>query len=182
MTVSLLLVDDERTQFNFDELAQRFPLAANSANIAKWPQARVYNSANISHTTSGSWQAITFNSERYDTGSLHDTGSNTDRLTVTTPGLYVVYATVAFAANSSADRGLRIKHNTSGGTVTIIAEDEKRATSAGFTQLNLCTEFRAAAGDYFTVESNQSTGGALNMLVGSSSNVGIEFGASWKTP
>ncbi len=30
--------------------------------------ARVYNSAAISHATSGTWQALTFNSERYDTG------------------------------------------------------------------------------------------------------------------
>lgn len=53
------------------------------------PATRVYNNANISCTGSTD-NAITFNTERYDTDTMHSTSSNTSRLIATTAGVYAI--------------------------------------------------------------------------------------------
>lgn len=79
---------------------------------AKWlgtdkPRCRARNSANIAHTTSGNYQALTFGSERVDVGAMHDTSTNTGRLTVPTGGggFYAIGGTIEFASNSTGRRG-----------------------------------------------------------------------------
>ena len=140
------------------------------------PHARVRNSANISHSSSGSYQAVTFNSERVDVGSMHDTSSNTSRLTVPAGGggLYAIGGVIEFAANATGRRGIDIYLN---GT-TVLAREECNNLGAGSaTPVSISTVYQLSAGDYVELRGLQASGGALNMLA--SANYSPEFWCHW---
>jgi hypothetical protein len=96
-------------------------LRANSAVAAgvDWqivPACRVYNTADIDPAT-GSWVALTFNTEWYDYGAMHSTSTNTGRITIPTggDGLYHVGGCVGIDCSGSASGephfGLQIRAN-----------------------------------------------------------------------
>lgn len=147
---------------------------------SKWlgtdkPHARVRNTANISHTSSGSYQALTFNSERVDVGAMHDTSSNTGRLTVPTGGggFYAIGGCIEFASNATGKRGIAVRLNGS----TIIAQHESDNIGASDHALAISTVYQLAAGDYVELMGKQSSGGSLNMLA--TSAYSPEFYAHW---
>ena len=78
--------------------------------------ARVYNNANLA-LTSGVATALTFNTERWDDATYHDTGSNTGRLTVSSAGRYLIGAHVQVTSAGSTTGYVYIRQ---GGT-TIVA-------------------------------------------------------------
>lgn len=137
------------------------------------PACRVYHNANQSITTSGTSQILVFNSERYDTDAMHSTSVNTSRITFNTPGLYVVTASVEFAANATGERNLELLLN---GT-TFIALDGRRAQAAGSTYCTIETQYKFAATNYVEIRALQSSGGALN--VNNFSQASPEFAATW---
>jgi len=147
---------------------------------AKWlgtdkPHCRVRNSANISHTSTGNYQALTFDSERVDVGAMHDTSTNTGRLTVPAGGggFYQVGGCIEFASNGTGRRGIQVRLN---GT-TVIARQEAQAISANDHPLTISTVYQLAAGDYLELLGFQSSGANLNMLA--SSAYAPEFWAHW---
>lgn len=127
---------------------------------------RVYNSVNIA-TATGVFKLLTFDTERYDTDSMHSTVSNTDRLTANKAGYYLATLGVEFAANATGDRAVLINHNTAG---SIGLQRVPAATAT--TVLNVTVEWKMAAGDYLTAFAWQTSGGALNVLKAAG-------GASW---
>lgn len=142
------------------------------------PHCRVRNSANISHTSSGSYQALTFNSERVDVGGMHDTVTNTGRITVPSGGggLYLIGGCIEFAANATGLRGAQIRLN---GT-TVIAVQEAPSVGAGSAHpIMVTTAYQLAAGDYVELMGKQSSGGSLNMLA--TGNYSPEFWAIWQS-
>ena len=70
---------------------------------------RVYNDANISVSVSGVQQALTFNSERYDTYGMHSTSVNQSRLTVPRSGTYNIFGQIEYASNSTGVRFASIR-------------------------------------------------------------------------
>lgn len=157
------------TDVNLDVLSDDITFLANP------PKCRVYNSAAISITTSGTDQALTFNSERYDTDTLHSTAVNTGRVTITTAGTYDVGAAVDFAASATGYRTVYLRLNGS----TIIASQKSAASPSGTHQLTVTTQYPFAAGDYIEVVVVQSSGAALN--VNASGNYSPEFWAIWRS-
>lgn len=150
----------------------------NRDNI-KWlggdkPHCRVRNSANISHTSSGSYQALTFDTERVDVGPMHDTTTNTGRLTVPSGGggFYAIGGCIEFASNATGRRGVQVRLN---GT-TVITRIESSAF-ANDQAVTVGTVYQLAAGDYVELMGLQSSGGNLNMLA--SSAYSPEFWAHW---
>lgn len=155
-------------------------LNAYQRDNVKWlgtdkPHARVRNTANISHTSSGNYQALTFNSERVDVGSMHDTGSNTGRLTVPSGGggFYAIGGCIEFASNATGRRGIQIRLN---GT-TVIAREESANLGANDHAVTVSTVYQLAAGDYVELMGLQASGGSLNMLA--TGNYSPEFYAHW---
>lgn len=138
------------------------------------PHCRVRNSANISHTTSGSYQALTFNSERVDVGAMHDTSSNTSRLTVPTGGggFYEIGGCIEFESSATGRRGVQIRLN----GATVIGRIEVSAF-ANDQAVSVSTSYQLSAGDYVELMGLQSSGGALNMLA--TSAYSPEFYAHW---
>lgn len=122
------------------------------------PSAQVYNSANIS-IPNATDTALTFDTEEWDTDTIHSTVSNTSRLTATTAGRYLVWFMVEWAANVNA-KTLKIRH---GGT-TVRALLELTPTSGGAVFRMMGIAFvNLAAGEYIELMARQDSGGAINI-------------------
>lgn len=67
--------------------------------LANPPSCRVYHNAaqSIPHITV---TALTFNTERFDTDTMHDTVTNNSRITIKTAGLYEVSFMLTMATNT----------------------------------------------------------------------------------
>lgn len=138
------------------------------AFLANPPKCRVYNSAAIStaHATS---VPLTFNSERFDTDSMHSTVSNTGRITFTTAGTYYVGGDINWASAAGNLREAVIRLN---GT-TQIAGQRMAPIGAGFGHTaNLSALYAFSAGDYVELLAYQDSGGAINVTA-------CEFYAVW---
>lgn len=121
--------------------------------------ARVYNNADIS-VANGALVALTFNTERFDTDTIHDTGTNTGRLTCKTAGVYLITANIAFDVNSTGHRDVYLRVN---GTTIMAATVQPALALAG--NIIVCsTHYSLAVNDYVEVVVYQNSGGALNVL------------------
>lgn len=152
------------TEANLDTLSDDITFLAGP------PRCRVYNSAAIS-VANATDQALTFNSERYDTDTMHSTAVNTSRITFTTAGLYAVGATLQWASNATGYRETIIML---GGT-TFIAGVSTPAVNGAVTLQTLSTTYPFTAGQYVELRVYQNSGGALN--IEQSSSLSPEFWA-----
>lgn len=110
--------------------------------------------SNITNTS------ITFDAEVEDSTGMHDTGSNTNRITFATAGTYLLGAQVYWHNNSTGNRILNIFNNTGG----IIAGSVIQAPGAGdFHVQQTCGYYVAAASDWAEVSVYQSSGGDLDV-------------------
>lgn len=131
------------------------------ARLPSVPRARAYATATQS-IPNATYTALTFDSEQYDTDSIHSTASNTDRLTCTTAGVYHITANVHFDVSATGGRIAAIVHN----NITFVQRqvlDPSSVASFG-TQFVVSADYQCAAGDYFQLQVYQTTGGALNSL------------------
>lgn len=152
-------------------------LRDNVAFLANPPACRVYHNANQSFADAG-LAGVSFNSERYDTASMHDTVTNNGRITLNTAGLYLVTLDGHFAAAGDYTEvyGFIRLNNT-----TYIAQGGPGAATAGGLNVgfNVATVYKFAANDFVTADAVQNnTGGAARNLL-ASGNYSPEFSATW---
>lgn len=145
---------------------------ADSAITA--PKLAVVTGARVFHNTTQSIAdatnvAVAFNSERYDTATIHDTAVNNTRLTAPAAGIYQINAHVEFAASATGVRAASLRLN----GATLIAGQLIPAPAAGTAFITLTTQYLLAATDYVEVIVNQSSGGPLNLS--GAANYGTEF-------
>lgn len=141
------------------------PLAAAAAGYTQG--ARVYNNANIS-IANATVTKLTFNSERYDTDTIHDTSSNTGRLTCKTAGKYIISFSYQWQAGSAGFRYVDIFLNN---TTPIASHRNNGENHEG--EATITTIYDLAVNDYLEVRVYQNNGTALNIVaVG---NVSPEF-------
>ena len=128
--------------------------------------ARGYNSANISIPNATS-TALTFDTERYDIGAMHSTASNTSRLTITTPGVYLVTGRCCFAANATGNLR-QIMIDLVGAETGRIASHSVPPIPGGLanTYMTIATLYKFSANDYVELTVHQDSGGNLNVLSG----------------
>lgn len=139
------------------------------------PACRVYNNAGLTHTSTGNWQALSgFNSERYDTASMHSTSVNTGRITVPIAGLYLITGNVEFAANGTGIRGIKVRAN---GTTDLGAIFFPNNGGSLGTGVALATVYKLAANDYIELHAFQNSGG--NLGLSSAASYSPEFSATW---
>jgi hypothetical protein len=104
---------------------------------------------------------LTFDSERFDTDTIHSTTTNTGRLTCHTAGKYVVIGNITFAGNATGQRTCVIVLN---GTTTI-AQWNVNAVGGGLGgDMNVSAIWAFAVNDYVELHVIQTSGGALNVL------------------
>lgn len=131
--------------------------------------ARVYNSAAISFA-SGADTPLTFGSERWDTDNIHSTTVNTNRLTATTAGKYLIAGHVQFANNSTGFRFIYIRLNGS----TTIAATTSGSSPVNNMYLSIAVHYNLAATDYVELLAFQNSGVALD--INATANLSPEFG------
>ena len=107
---------------------------------------------------------------------MHDTVTNTSRLTVPAggAGLFAIGGCIEFAANSTGRRGIQIRLN---GTTVIVREETNNIGASNDHPCTIYTEYQLAAGDYVELMGYQNSGGSLNMLA--TSAYSPEFFARW---
>ena len=125
------------------------------------PAVRVYNSANISipHATS---TVLTYNTNLFDTDTIHSTTTNPSRLTCNTAGLYLIASHARWQEWSTGARQLFIHLN--GTTTIVVAEDTGDATQTEGRWQTVTTIYSLDRGDYVETFVYQAKGsGNLNV-------------------
>ena len=134
------------------------------------PRVSCYQGATATTcTTSGTAYVMNWDSEDFDTDSMHSTSTNTSRINITTAGLYLITVSVYFAASATGIRTIDIRKNaagsSSGGTQITQFRAESTATSSG--QVNGAYLYPLTGGDYFECFATQTSGGSLATVLGS---------------
>jgi hypothetical protein len=127
------------------------------------PRCSVYQTATTSMATSGTAQLILFDTEAYDTDTMHSTVTNTSRIVATTAGLYTCNVVLASAFNATGYRQADIRKNAAGSAVggTSITANAIQAAPTVPTRQALTFDVQMAANDYLELFGTQTSGGAL---------------------
>jgi len=133
--------------------------------------ARVYNSGNIS-VANAAWQTLTFDSERFDTDTIHSTSSNTGRLTCVTAGKYIISFNGGWDGSNSTgvQRAFRLLLN--GATVIGSVSDAPRSSG---NSIEVTSIYDLAATDYVEAQAYQDATGAASVNVLATANESPEF-------
>jgi len=120
---------------------------------------RVYHNANQSINTAANTY-LSFNSEYFDTDSMHNIAVSNNRITFRRDGKYIVGGCVRWSASAAGVRSIWIRLN---GT-TEIERELRNASSAGDARMEVTTMDEFSTGDYIELGVYQSSGGALNVV------------------
>jgi hypothetical protein len=139
------------------------------------PRCRLY--ASVAQTLpTGSYTPLTFNSEVYDTDTMHSTSSNTSRITCTTSGLYHVEAMATVTPNTTGRRlGSIFKNGAQLPTDTL--DTEPVSSGSIGTTVFAQGDYQLAAGDYLEFNVYQDSGASLSTYA--TSNTVSWFSARW---
>lgn len=138
--------------------------------------ARVHHNATQSISTATS-TVLAFNSERWDTDTLHDNSTNNSRLILKKVGLWAVYGHVGYAQNGTGNRGAIIRMNGDDnqryGATTLV----DNGGTALNTVVSVYTEVKVAAiTEYAELIAYQESGGSLDVSASTGTYTGAEFG------
>jgi len=140
------------------------------------PAARVTNTGDQAFAELG-FETVAFNSERYDTASMHSNVTNNSRLTAPVDGLYLVNASTRWESDLDGIRQLSIQGEIGGSTIQLGSSD---VPSTGFTNQTVSTVVQLSAGDYVEIEVRHDSGGSLNLDKANQSSP--EFMMTWLAP
>ena len=143
-------------------------------------KAKAYNSAaqSINNTT---WTTLTFDSENFDSATMHSTSSNTSRITVPIAGTYHIMAHIVFDVNGTGRRIVQVLKN--GNTYSGNSSEVMVNTNGGYTIFDYNTKLDLAANDYIELQVWHSKGSAMNVLgAASGDNQTTTFIVSWSDP
>lgn len=138
----------------------------------KMSSCRVYNSADLT-IPDVTLTTLTFNSERFDTDTMHSTVSNTGRITFTTAGKYIAGVHLVWKEFAGTALGTFIRLN--GTTVIAGIQFDSPADGTNGAVQSLATLYDFAANDYIEARVIQRSGGDLNITA--SGNQSPEFWA-----
>lgn len=133
------------------------------AELQSPPRCRAWQNAaqSIPNTTA---TAVLLDTEDIDTEAIHSTAVNTSRMTIVTAGRYRCIGQVAWANNATGYRGIQLWK-----TGAQRAFQRQQAVAAGVGNITQITEeILCTPGDYIELFAEQTSGGALNLLAGTS--------------
>ena len=115
--------------------------------------AKVTNSSSQS-LTSAVVTTLNFDTESYDTDSIHDTVTNNSRLTIKTAGKYVIVAGMRYTvAITTGNTFFRLLKN---GTINLAVEENSGSTMRAGRTCSFIGDF--AVNDYVEMQAQQNTG------------------------
>lgn len=130
--------------------------------------AHVYHNAN-QNITKNQWTDLAFNSERWDTDTMHDTSTNNERLTCKTAGKYIIVGSITFAGNAAGNRTVAIFQN----NATYKAVDTRANLGSDAVQLVVVAKLNLAVNDYVTLRVVHSS--TVNINVNYAGDYSPEF-------
>lgn len=160
-----LATNDVLTETIYDKILSNLKHLGGTVGT-EW--ARVYDSNGVV-IPSGAWTSLTYNNERWDTNALHDTGSNTSRLTCRTAGVHLIAGSVQIDSAAASSRGLRIRL----GGSTVIAARFASAANTSITMMSIATLYFLSVNDYVELQAYQDSGSSINASF--QANFGPEF-------
>ena len=109
----------------------------------------------------GTFTACLWTSDTYDTDSIHDVSTNTDRFTVPAGkgGKWAISASVLFAGSSTGERRIAIYKNGSSATT----DQRINGQGSGGLTASVNSVFNLVATDYLSVYVYQDSGGSMNI-------------------
>ena len=147
--------DTGGNHLNYTQSSNSFSCGTSGASLDI--SARVTNTSQSISNNSAT--VVTYGSETFDTDTIHDTGSNTSRLTATTAGKYLILSSGSIGCNTTGDRQIRLRVN---GTTTIANVTGKStvcANEAHYMQVSAYYNFSAT--NYVETLVYQDSGGSL---------------------
>lgn len=121
---------------------------------------------------------VSFNTERFDTNSMHDTVTNNSRITINTAGIYVVGFHGQFAAANDYVNGYGILRLNGTTYISLAGSDQ---SVVGISDFQVCTTtlYKFAVNDYIEVRAlqNNTASAARNLQQGTAFSP--EFWAVW---
>lgn len=137
--------------------------AYSAPATAAFPSCRVRHSL-AQNATSGAFQVLSFDTEDFDTDTMHDTVTNNQRITFTTAGKYRVIGQIAWASNGTGYREATIRRNGS----TDIGMNRILPPSAAVCAQTVTAIYNMGAGDYVELYARQNSGSTLAISAASS--------------
>ena len=153
--------------------------------IGAVPLAHVSRTTNQSIPTGGAGAVLLFDSERFDTASLHRIDADSGRLTAPIAGAYLMTTNVAWDVDPTPSGAREVSIRKNGTTVVARAAqgDSSTLATTDTSDQSLTTIVRLNAGDFVEVFVRQSSGAALDVLTsGVGGDFSPEFSASWIAP
>lgn len=156
--------------------AQLDILSDNETFLANPPKCRVFHSVAIS-IPNNMETSLTFNSERFDTDTMHSTVTNPERITITTAGTYLITGHVIWQNNVTGRRVASIWKNGLSGVGVGVGRSESSPAGTGEAGLNPSALVSCVAGDFLLLAAYQNSGVALNVIT--DQQFSLEFSAIW---
>lgn len=141
------------------------------------PSCRVFHNAAQS-ITNNTDTVVAFNSERWDTSSLHDTVTNNSRITIPIAGVYVVTFTGEMDVDSDILH-MRVRFRINGATFIAAVNYGSIIEANERPMLDLSTIYKFAANDYVEAVIFQKNTSANASNLRSAANYSPEFAAAW---
>lgn len=164
-TIAAALTAGSNITITPNDVSDIITIAASSGGTSAIV-AHPTNSANLTIATATT-TALTFNTEVIDTDTMHSTVSNTDRLTCTTAGKYLVIANPNWVETQVTPSGARRFFIRRNGATDIADSGDRRpdpdVTGIDGPQHSLFAIWDMAAGDYFSLHAYQASGGNLDV-------------------
>lgn len=140
---------------------------------------RAYKTADQANLVSSTWTDLTFDSESFDSGTIHSTSSNTELFVAPAWATKAkISAQVAFEANTTGPRGIRIVTSAGALLTPHISTLIPAVSAAGFgtfVQINTGL-FTITGGSSYKMQAYQASGAALDVLGSANETwISIEF-------
>lgn len=140
-------------------------LLAQGSFLSNPPIAVLVQSSATTTVPTNAWTSIGFDSSTIDNYGGHSNVTSNSRYTIQVPGKYLVSGTVAFALNTSGDRGAKIVKNgsTIQGPYSLVGS---ASTAHGVSISTAGFIVACSASDYLELQGYQNTGGNLATQIG----------------
>lgn len=128
------------------------------------PSVSVRHTANQS-CLDATYTTLTFDTEIFDTETMHSTGTNPERITIPTgaTGRYLVTGTIEWASNATGYREIQFRVNGTTGS----GRTQVPAVNGAPTVIDATALLQLSAADYVEMRARQNSGGALNVVTNS---------------
>lgn len=123
-------------------------------------QAALTSAQSIS---TGTVTVVNWDSENFDSGTLHDNSTNNSRITVPSAGKYQISANIVFSTNNTGIRQILIRKNGSGSLGSIIFDNN----GAGEDQTFFFWNDDASSSDYYEIQVYQDSGSSVDVTTAS---------------